>query len=134
MKTLLLTIFLLIPHLNAEEKVDEHQKHALKYFEGKRAIVKVSVSKSYFWQTTIHKCDICTKSVHDIITIFKVVETYKGKVPVGAEICCHHRRTDKKSLKEGDVYVFDLTAASDQVQFLDVGMLVPFKELLKRER
>ena len=134
MKTLLLTLFLLIPHLNADEKVNENRKHALEYFEGKRAIVKVSVSKSYFWQTRIHKCKTCTNPVHDIITIFKVVETYKGKIPVGTEICCFHQRTDKKSLKQGDVYVFDMPAAPGQVQLLDTGMLVPFKELLKRKR
>ena len=131
-KTLLVFLLLLLPCVFGAEKAAEMREHALRYFTG--TVVRASVSKSYYWQSVPHSCAICKDPIHDIMTVFKVEESYSGGVPVGTEILCLHRSQIEKSLKPGDVYIFPVGAPINQVQFLDTGELVPVAEISKRQR
>ncbi len=131
-KTLLVFLLLLLPCVFGAEKAAETREHALRYFSG--TVVRASVSKSYYWQSVAHSCPTCNDPIHDIITVFKVEESYSGGVPVGTEICCFHRSQTEKSLKPGDVCIFPATAPISQVQHLDTGDLVPVAEISKRQR
>jgi hypothetical protein len=131
-KTLLVLLLLLLPCAFGAEEAAETRKHALRYFSG--TVVRASVSKSYYWQSVAHSCPTCNDPIHDIITVFKVEESYSGGVPVGTEICCFHRSQIEKNLKPGDVYIFAAKAPINQLQHLDTGDLVPVAEILKLER
>ena len=114
---------------------EDIKKHALRYLGGEgESVVRVSVVKSYYWQTVKHQCKVCTNPIHHIITIFKVEESYSGKIPEGMKICCFHKRTDTKGLKIGAVYLFSMNVPVGQVRHLDSGELVPVAEISKRWR
>ena len=133
-KTLLAFHLFLLPCVFGAEKAEGTREHALRYFSGEHSIIRASVSKSYYWQSSTHKCPTCSEPVHEIITIFKVEESYAGDLPVGTEICCFHRSQIEKSLKPGDMYIFPTTPPATQVQHLDTGVLVPVAEISKRYR